>query len=208
MLIFPPAKEPTKIIAPFICEWENIWQNTDVIIDEIEKITNDPLSGVKFDLATVLRPNDSKKELSNYRTNSNLSLTDAGYKNTFFRELNNLYFFTVNEATEWYRQNYGINEPMYHVEGYNLLRYQTGEEYKAHYDGGTSLHRGLSPILYLNNDYEGGEIEFVHHNIKIKPKSGSLYLFPPFYTHSHIAHPVKKGTKYAIVTWLHDTERQ
>jgi predicted 2-oxoglutarate/Fe(II)-dependent dioxygenase YbiX len=62
----------------------------------------------------------------------------------------------------------------------------------------------LSPILYLNDDYTGGEIEFVHHGITIKPSPGMLVLFPANYAYSHIAHPVKTGTKYAIVTWLHD----
>lgn len=207
MIILPPPKAPTKIHAPFICEWENAWSDCDSIIEEVEKVTKDFNSGVRFNLAKV-HAGENGTLLSTNRTNSDLGLTDAAQHNDFFRELNNSFFFTLAEAVEWYRANYEINEPMYHIEGYNLLRYQTGQEYKAHYDGGTAGHRGLSPILYLNDEYKGGELEFVHYKIKIKPNAGSLFLFPPFYTHAHIAHPVTEGTKYAIVTWLHDTDRQ
>ena len=79
-----------------------------------------------------------------------------------------------------------------------------GQEYKAHADGGTATKRSISPILYLNDDYEGGELEFVNFGLKLKPKPGMLVLFPSNYPYRHIAHPVTDGTKYAIVTWLHD----
>ena len=45
-------------------------------------------------------------------------------------------------------------------------------------------------------------------SIKIKPSPGMLAIFPANYAYSHIAHPVKTGTKYAIVTWLHDQPGQ
>jgi predicted 2-oxoglutarate/Fe(II)-dependent dioxygenase YbiX len=58
--------------------------------------------------------------------------------------------------------------------------------------------------VYLNDDYEGGEVEFVNFGIKIKPQPGMLLLFPSTYPYAHIAHPVTSGVKYAIVTWIHD----
>jgi predicted 2-oxoglutarate/Fe(II)-dependent dioxygenase YbiX len=85
-----------------------------------------------------------------------------------------------------------------------MLKYSTGQEYHAHYDGGTGSGRSLSAIVYLNDDYEGGHVEFVNYGVKIKPKPGMLLLFPSSYAYRHIAHPVTSGTKYAIVTWLHD----
>ena len=85
-----------------------------------------------------------------------------------------------------------------------MMTYNNLTEYKKHYDGGTILGRAISAICYLNDDYEGGEIEFPNFKIKIKPESGMLILFPSNYAYSHIAHPVTSGTKYAIVTWIHD----
>ena len=92
---------------------------------------------------------------------------------------------------------------MYH-ENYKMLKYPVDTEYKKHYDGATASGRCISAIAYLNDDYEGGEIEFPNFEIKIKPKAGMLVLFPSNYAYAHIAHSVTKGTKYAIVTWIHD----
>jgi predicted 2-oxoglutarate/Fe(II)-dependent dioxygenase YbiX len=59
-------------------------------------------------------------------------------------------------------------------------------------------------LLYLNDDYSGGELEFRNFQLKISPKKGMLLLFPSNFAYAHIAHPVTSGTKYAFVTWLHD----
>ena len=86
-------------------------------------------------------------------------------------------------------------------EGYSLNRYEPGQEYKEHSDDGPEVHRVVSLILYLNNDYEGGELHFRRQNVTIKPEAGDLLLFPSCYTHPHQALPVKSGIKYSIVTW-------
>jgi predicted 2-oxoglutarate/Fe(II)-dependent dioxygenase YbiX len=111
-------------------------------------------------------------------------------------------------TTSYYSKQFVDNDSIYFVEPFNILKYQTGQEYKAHFDGGTYTRRSISSILYLNDEYTGGELEFVNYNIKIKPSPGMLVLFPSNYAYSHIAHPVKTGTKYAIVTWLHDQPKQ
>jgi Rps23 Pro-64 3,4-dihydroxylase Tpa1-like proline 4-hydroxylase len=96
----------------------------------------------------------------------------------------------------------------FYTEDNNLLQYTETQKFNSHYDGGSGSKRTISPILYLNDDYIGGEIEFVNFNIKIKPKSGSLILFPSNYAYRHTAHPVTSGTKYAIVTWIHDRKNE
>jgi hypothetical protein len=56
----------------------------------------------------------------------------------------------------------------------------------------------LSMVFYLNDDYEGGEIEFPNQNIKIKPTPGSLIIFPSYNPYVHDPKPVKSGSKYMI----------
>ena len=106
-------------------------------------------------------------------------------------------------STNSYAKQFGINESLWH-EGYQILKYSDGQSYKPHYDGSTRLGRAISALVYLNDDYEGGEIEFVHFGIKIKPQPGMLILFPSNYAYTHVAHPVTQGTKYNLVTWIHD----
>jgi predicted 2-oxoglutarate/Fe(II)-dependent dioxygenase YbiX len=198
MFLPPPPIEPSIIHAPCIAEWKNVWANTDYLIEEIEEEVKNS-HNIYFQDATI-----SNGRINSHRTNSHLGVNVAATKNEFFRNLNNDYYLTLLAASEWYRNFYGITETFDHVESYNLLRYQTGEEYKSHYDGGIADQRSISPILYLNDDYEGGELEFTNFGLKIKPEAGSLFIFPSNFPYSHIAHPVTNGTKYAIVTWLHE----
>ena len=138
------------------------------------------------------------------RTNYDLSLTEQAFKNKNLKDINNDFYLTLNSAVNNFQEIFGIEGSLFFVEPFNLLRYQGGQHYDAHYDGSTAEKRSVSAIFYMNDNYEGGELEFVNYGIKIKPSAGSMYLFPSNWAYRHIAHPVTSGTKYAIVTWLHD----
>jgi predicted 2-oxoglutarate/Fe(II)-dependent dioxygenase YbiX len=201
MYVPPFPIEPTEVVGGCIAIWRDVWPNPNETIDTIEKVTSDINSGITFNRAVL---GNNQIDVHQKRTNSHLFLTETAQKNDDLRKINNQYFDLVFSTMRYYTNRFCDDLPHFFVEGFNVLKYQTGQEYKAHFDGDTSTHRSLSPILYLNDDYTGGEIEFVHHNVTIKPSPGMLVLFPANYAYSHIAHPVKTGTKYAIVTWLHD----
>lgn len=204
MLIQPNPIEPDEVVAGCIAIYKNIWSDSKEIIQTIEDVTNDPTSGLFFKQAVTLGDIEQNKISSQSRTNSDLYLSEQAHKNEEFRKIHNRFYETIFAASRAYKKLMNIEEEIYFIEGFNLLKYKGGQEYTAHYDGSTSSGRSISPILYLNDDYEGGELEFVNFNLKIKPKAGTLYLFPSNYPYRHIAHPVTNGTKYAIVTWLHD----
>jgi predicted 2-oxoglutarate/Fe(II)-dependent dioxygenase YbiX len=89
--------------------------------------------------------------------------------------------------------------------GYNIQRYQSGEYYHWHIDGGSHqfADRQLVAIWYLNDvEGSGGETEFKFQDVRITPKEGKLVLFPPFWTHEHRAVTVEKGVKYIATTWV------
>lgn len=206
MLIQPNPIQPDEMIAGCIAVYKNIWPDWANTIEDIEKTTSDANTGIIFRQATTVEDKVEGYNSTNRRTNYDLDLTKCGYVNEVFRKLNNRFFEVTFAAVRGYTDVLGIEESIHFVESFNLLKYQTGQEYGAHYDGNTGTARVVSPILYLNDDYEGGELEFVNFNLKIKPKAGTLYIFPASYPYRHIAHPVKSGTKYAIVTWLHDRQ--
>lgn len=204
MYVPPFPVEPTKIVGGCIALYENIWENPLKDIETIENTVSDSSNGVNFTSATTINPDGSPQSNQSYRTNLNLGLGHAAYINDEMRKINNKFFDVVCSGVSNYRNYFGIEEQLYWGEGVNLLKYQTGQEYMAHYDGGTNSRRAVSPIVYLNEDYTGGEIEFVNQGVTVKPTAGMLAIFPANYAFRHIAHPVKTGTKYAIVTWLHD----
>ena len=55
-------------------------------------------------------------------------------------------------------------------------------------------------LLYLNDDYEGGE--FYVADKKFEPKRASALIFPSNFMFPHEAKVVTKGTRWSIVTWL------
>ena len=55
-------------------------------------------------------------------------------------------------------------------------------------------------LLYLNDDYEGGE--FYVANKKFEPEKASALIFPSNFMFPHEAKVVTKGTRWSIVTWL------
>jgi hypothetical protein len=209
MYISEKPIQPTNIYAGCIAEYENIWDKDKVneYIKNIESAIEDRDSGIVFNKATTYYDgNINASRLDERRTNYHLSVNESALVNESFRIINNDFYLKTLSAVKHYSEIFAIRENIFFAEPISLLRYQFGQKYDAHYDGGSSTNRSVSPILYLNDDYEGGEIEFVNFNLKIKPKPGSLYLFPATYAYRHIAHPVTSGTKYAIVTWLHDNE--
>jgi predicted 2-oxoglutarate/Fe(II)-dependent dioxygenase YbiX len=192
----------TEILGGCIAVWKNAWKNPDKSIDKINKAIEEHPE-LEWDLSKTLGDIENNG-YSGYRTNSQFLLKNNARKADAIREMSNSYYELVSNCVEWYIKHFSINEMVYSIEDYSLLRYQTGQEFHAHYDGGTNTKRVVSPILYLNDDYEGGEIEFVNQGITIKPEAGMFLIFPANFAFSHIAHPVKTGTKYAIVTWLFD----
>jgi predicted 2-oxoglutarate/Fe(II)-dependent dioxygenase YbiX len=61
----------------------------------------------------------------------------------------------------------------------------------------------MSGVIYLNDDCEGGELDFPEQGVRIKPEAGSIVIFPsvrPFY---HQSLEVTSGYKYmSPVFWI------
>jgi hypothetical protein len=65
-------------------------------------------------------------------------------------------------------------------------------------------YRFLNILFYLNDVEEGGETEFyfADKNVKVKPKTGRVVVFPPFWTHIHAGLRPISGTKYIMNGYL------
>ena len=58
-------------------------------------------------------------------------------------------------------------------------------------------------MIYLNEDFEGGETEFFYQKRRIKPTTGTVVIWPAGYTHTHRGNLVLKGTKYIVTGWFY-----
>jgi hypothetical protein len=86
-------------------------------------------------------------------------------------------------------------------EGVQILKYCPNQFYKEHIDSASNMKRMHSCILYLNNEYEGGNTEFKRQKVSLKAEIGDLVIFPSFYTHPHCSQEIKSGNKYVAVIW-------
>lgn len=64
-----------------------------------------------------------------------------------------------------------------------------------------------SIVLYLNDDFEGGEVIFRHHNVRIKPEPGSLLMFPSVKPYYHESTPIVSGFKYMCPAFMFKTSK-
>lgn len=102
-----------------------------------------------------------------------------------------------------YMTEHGLNADDYILDTHMLpvKKWDVGQSMGPHcdnYDGHSNL--AFSMVTYLNDSYEGGEIDFPNHNIKIKPNAGSLIMFPSYEPFIHQVLPVKSGIRYMMTT--------
>ena len=103
-----------------------------------------------------------------------------------------------------------MNIPSSHMEKLNVVKYEEGGFYDDHVDADPLVPRQYTIILYLNDEYEGGETEFPHLNKKYKLKKGDALFFNNYNTHGDIAkqsihrgNKVISGVKYICNIWIH-----
>jgi Rps23 Pro-64 3,4-dihydroxylase Tpa1-like proline 4-hydroxylase len=89
----------------------------------------------------------------------------------------------------------------------SLLKYSSGGHLPEHSDLGKST-RVISGVLYLNDNYQGGEIEFLYPHLKIKPEAGSCIFFPSNFTGVHRVNEVKEGLRYVMPHWFHHVVKE
>lgn len=153
------------------------------------------------------------------QTGDGVNTSTSEYRSSLEMHLGILYGDTVNEQLQnlkdtlledilkpidkcvWDYRNY-FDLALQKDSGFVLLKYLDSGEYHIHHDHGPDNSRVISLVACLGEDFEGGELEFPHYNVKLKLKKNSLVIFPSNFPYSHIAHPVTGGIKYSLVTWF------
>lgn len=121
-----------------------------------------------------------------------------------WKDIDRALFQSLKTALLEFRETFPYFKGPFKDMGYGLQRYQPGEYYHWHIDGGSHdfAMRQLVALWYLNDVDHGGETEFLYQNIKVKPETGKLVLFPPFWTHEHRACVLEQDVKYIATTWV------
>ena len=136
----------------------------------------------------IIEPNDLKniklKHFNNY--------IKELYK--CFQDYNNQWPFLKEFAKE------------FHIGDFNVQKYSPGGHFgKIHTERSSvaTSHRLFAWMTYLNDVEDGGETNFTHYNIKIKPEIGKTLIWPAEWTHAHAGEILNSGKKYIITGWMH-----
>lgn len=95
----------------------------------------------------------------------------------------------------------------------NLLRYRVGQEYRPHFDTYPPMRdvpqRKYTCIIYINDDYEGGETHFPRLDIAVKGRPGDMLVFDNLDADGnrdermqHAGLPVTQGEKWIATRWV------
>ena len=95
--------------------------------------------------------------------------------------------------------------PLYSV-NQKVQKTPAGGGYHVWHDENSNLEhcrRMLVWMLYLNDDFEGGETEFLYYKRREKPEKGKLLIWPAGFTHTHRGGMVLEGMKYVVTGWYY-----
>jgi len=180
-------------------------KNCDYLIDYIDKSSKEP--------AGVFDPEKNSSGIPH----ENSSRVDSNVRNVYCADPSPI----IDELKDLFQNivNHVIN-PFYDFEVRDselpqLLHYTKGGHYVAHIDAEAPwksptgeviwkkcMDRDLSAVLFLNNEYKGGDLSFPDLKIKIQPEPGLLVCFPSSAWYKHGVEPVISGNRYTIVTWM------
>ena len=194
-------------LAPGIIVYSNVIPEHELLIKNIQEVLETGI--INWDPPRIVK--DGKDEVDyDVRKLDCLAITYELAKEiiqyphdpveAFKNSLGNIFYKNLTPLEEEYK-NYFAFETSWH-DIYNILKYEKGHFFINHLDDCQQYHRRVSCVYYLNDDYEGGEIEFPRFNLKYKPKANELLLFPSGYSYNHSVHEIIKGTRYSVVSWL------
>jgi predicted 2-oxoglutarate/Fe(II)-dependent dioxygenase YbiX len=80
-----------------------------------------------------------------------------------------------------------------------INKYDEGAFMGSHVDfNEDNYYLAYTIVVYLNDDYEGGELYFNDLDITIKPEAGSIIMYPSSAPYAHQSLKVLKGRKMLI----------
>jgi hypothetical protein len=133
---------------------------------------------------------EGKFEITQGWQDKNLNLSTKPVSINIHRRLNSL----VQEA-----------DPSLELAGFGTLqRMQAGVELKSHTDQHTDPSIRYAAILYINDDYKNGTLFFYNReDSDLRPKPGTLLIFPGTEEYEHGVRPVSDGPiRYVTVGFI------
>lgn len=182
--------------TPYIIQYDDVLK-TEIIDQYLEKLQSH-FEGKVLDLPKNGVRNNDAWSLSLHREDSEISEIDT--------TLGKLSYFMMTKYINdcpLIRKYTAFSEKL----ATNMIyrSYGNDDYYDWHTDFKPSHRFLISVILYLNEDFEGGETLFLNDKLKVKPKKGSALIFPcgPYFLHKSTK--IRSGRKHIIWNCFQDS---
>jgi hypothetical protein len=190
-----------EILDKDICVYKNVVNDSHNILDDLSVIFS--TSNLSWAEATI-NNHEYNKDLRSCKVFS-LHVDPKEYSSTEYVKLKLMLNAKINKILSPYILDYlsNIDIRVKTKESWEFLQYSETEKLTWHSDHGDPHPCLISFVLYFNDDYEGGEIQFKNYigSSPYKPEAGSLIIFPsdPIYLHRVL--PIISGTKIAAISF-------
>lgn len=132
---------------------------------------------------------EGKFEVTRNWHDKNLNISDSQEYRVFYERLNSL-----TKETESNLELSGLA---------TIQRMQPGVDLMSHTDDHTDPSISYATIIYINDDYNDGELFFKNLDISLKPKPKTLLIFPGNEKYEHGVKTVSDGpVRYVIVGFI------
>lgn len=136
-------------------------------------------------------------EFSEYGNGEQEFTFHSSFKDDNILDLINDYSIDV---LKFVKQNYGGEFLDYDKTKTHIAKFASGYGMHEHFD--STKPNDIATLIYINNDYSGGEIYFPYYKIVIKPNPGDLVCFPDTPDFVHGVKPILSGNRYTIPRWF------
>lgn len=144
----------------------------------------------------------------------NTTEVDTWNGRTFFPEVPDVIHQIYNKIVDFYGQNIRDTKDMDLSSVFTGLgpinRTKVGECLPAHDDlGPPELNAPVEygVVLYLNEDFVGGELYYSEKNLELPPKRGMLVIHPSTKEYTHGVREVTEGVRYGLTMFLNDPRK-
>lgn len=153
-------------------------------------------------------PYTDARKIAEYARSQDSTFTNFGNTEQEFtfhaeftnKEIKNLLDMYQRKVYDFVNENYAGPFENYDETKMHIARFTVGHGMHEHFD--STKPNDITTLIYLNEDYEGGDIYFPELNISIKPQEGDLLCFPDTPDFVHGVKPIKEGTRYTAPRWF------
>jgi Rps23 Pro-64 3,4-dihydroxylase Tpa1-like proline 4-hydroxylase len=177
-------------------------ENTENIIASIESLLN---AGDEIGWApSRLKTPEGYVVDTSFRYNVyfwlNKDLNYTEYTKNSIADVERLIDVELDPCLASYQSDLGVT--IEKQEPYELLKYTENNFLSWHVDDGSSDRSRVSMLFYLNDEYEGGELEFANFDVFHRPQRGDVLIFPSSFIYKHRVREVTSGVRYVVADFM------